>query len=117
MFYLIGYIFWGICLNMNYNKVVMIDWYHLAVNALWICALAMALATLSYASWVSGAKHQKVRDTLALPSYQTSINIACMLFSLGLAGNSDKWWEITLWLLIAILFLWIEIRKIYLVKG
>jgi hypothetical protein len=83
----------------------MIDWFSLAANALWILACAIALATLSYASWIASLQHVKLRKILALPKFQTSINIAGVLFCLGLAGTSDKWWEIMFWLIIAALFI------------
>jgi hypothetical protein len=91
---------------MNYNIRTVIDWYHVTANAVWILACAIALATLSYASWVASIKHEKLRNVLKLNNYQTSMNIAGILFCLGLAGVSDKWWEIALWLLIAALFSW-----------
>ena len=97
---------------MNYNNAIMIDWYHLAANALWILALAIALATISYASWVAGSKHQKLGDTIALPGYQISLDMAGILFSLGLAGTSERWWEVLLWLLITVLFTGLAVIKI-----
>jgi hypothetical protein len=81
----------------------MIDWFNLVANALWILACAIALATLSHASWMASLQHEKLRKIMALPVYQTIINIAGIFFCLGLAGTSSKWWEIILWLIIAAL--------------
>ena len=52
----------------------MIDWFQLAANALWILACAIALATLSYASWVSAVKHQRLSKIISLPAYQIILN-------------------------------------------
>ncbi len=79
----------------------MIDWFNLGTNAIWILACALALATLSHASWAASIQHEKLRTVLAFPKYHTSMNIAGILFCLGLAGTSQKWWEIMLWLIIA----------------
>jgi hypothetical protein len=83
----------------------MIDWFNLVANALWILACAIALATLSYASWAASLRHEKMRKILALPQYQTIMYIAGILFCVGLAGTSQKWWEILLLLIIVALFL------------
>jgi hypothetical protein len=90
----------------------MIDWFNLFANALWILACAIVLATLSYASWVASLRQENMRKILALPQYQTYMYIAGILFCLGLAGTSNKWWEIVLWLMIAFLFAGMSIRKI-----
>jgi hypothetical protein len=82
----------------------MIDWFNLVANALWILACAIALATLSHASWAASLRHEKLGKILALRQYHTSINLAGILFCLGLAGTSHKWWEIMLWLIIGALF-------------
>jgi hypothetical protein len=82
----------------------MIDWFGLVANALWILACAIALATLSHASWVASLQHEKLRKILAIPQYQASINLAGILFCLGLAGTSNKWWEIVLWLIVVGIF-------------
>jgi hypothetical protein len=83
----------------------MIDWFSLAANALWILACAIALATLSYASWVASLRQEKILRILVLPKYQITIKLAGILFCLGLAGTSSKWWEIIIWLIICALFI------------
>jgi hypothetical protein len=90
----------------------MINWYHLAANALWIAASGLALATLSYARWMATAKHQKLGVILGLGNYQLILNIAGVLFGVGLAGTSGTWWEVTLWLIIAVVFAWQVINRI-----
>jgi len=82
----------------------MIDWFNLAVNALWILACALALAILSYASWSASLQHEKLQKILVLPRYQISIYIAGILFCLGLAGTSNEWWEIMLWIILVAVF-------------
>lgn len=90
--------------KMNYNSHAMIDWFNLATNALWILACSIVLATLSHASWAASFRHEKLSKILALPQYQTSINLAGIIFCLGLAGTSYKLWESVLWLILMELF-------------
>jgi hypothetical protein len=78
----------------------MIDWFNLAANALWILACAIVLATFSHAGWTASLQHEKLRKILALPHYQTSINLAGIIFCLGLAGTSQKLWESVSWLIL-----------------
>jgi hypothetical protein len=82
----------------------MIDWPNLFANSLWIFGLALALAVLSYASWQSSLVHGSMRQYVGLPRTQALLNLAGILFSAGLAATSQRWWEIGLWLLIAVAF-------------
>jgi hypothetical protein len=83
----------------------MIDWFNLAANALWILALAIVLAVVSYASWQAALNHEKIRAQLARPGYQVYFDLAAVLFCLGMAGTSRRVWEISLWSLLAVLFI------------
>jgi hypothetical protein len=82
----------------------MIDWFNLVANALWILACAITLATLSHASWVASLRHERLSKILTLPNYQTSLNLAGIIFCLGLVGTSHKLWESVLWLILMELF-------------
>jgi hypothetical protein len=82
----------------------MIDWYHLAANSLWIIACAIVLGTVSLASWEASTVHRKLIIVLSYPRYQILLFIAGLFFCLGIAGTLDRWWEIILWLLIALVF-------------
>jgi hypothetical protein len=82
----------------------MIDWYNLVMNSLWIFACALALATLSYASWQASISGEKFRKQLEQPGYQLFLNIAGLLFCIGLAGTSDVTWQRILWILLAVGF-------------
>jgi hypothetical protein len=82
----------------------MINWLNLIANSLWILGCALAIATLSYASWQASGKNEKMRMVLSSPAYKISLYAAGALFSIGLAATSDRLWEIILWTILAILF-------------
>jgi len=82
----------------------MIDWFNLAANALWILALAILLAVISYASWQASLEHEKLRSQLARPGYHRFFDLCAVLFCLGMAGTSRNGWEIGLWAVLAGLF-------------
>jgi phosphoglycerol transferase MdoB-like AlkP superfamily enzyme len=82
----------------------MIDWFNLAANALWILALAIALAVVSHASWQAALSHEKLRTRLGQPGYQMYFDLAAVLFCAGMAGTSRVIWEIILWSGLAVLF-------------
>ena len=82
----------------------MIDWYNLLMNSLWILACALALATLSFASWQASVTREKFRKQLSQPGFQISFNIAGLLFCIGLAGTSEIIWQRVLWVLLAVGF-------------
>ena len=83
----------------------MIDWLNLIANSFWILGCALALATLSYASWQTSVANEKMGMVLSSPGYKISLYAAGALFSIGLAATSDRIWEILLWTILVILFI------------
>jgi hypothetical protein len=90
----------------------MIDWFNLAANTLWILACTIALEILSHASLMASVRQEKLSKILALPHYQTSINLAGIIFCLGLAGTSHKLWESVLWLILMELFVALSVIEL-----
>ena len=82
----------------------MIDWLNLIANSFWILGCALALATVSYASWQASVEDKEMRMVLSSPGYKISLYVAGALFSIGLAATSDQTWVISLWIILAILF-------------
>ncbi len=91
----------------------MIDWWNVFSNALWISGAALALATLSYASWQASVEHQRLRAALKRPSFQIALNSAGVLFCAGMAATARYPLEIGLWLILAVLFViqWLQARR------
>ena len=83
----------------------MIDWFNLAANSLWIVGLAIALATISHASWQAALQHEKLRLRLAQPDYQVFFDLAAVMFCLGMAATSRRAWEIIVWSGLAVLLI------------
>jgi hypothetical protein len=82
----------------------MIDWLNLFSNSLWILGLALALATLSYASWEASLHKEKFRSRLNRAPIQAALSLAGVLFCAGLAATSDSTLEIVLWAALAAAF-------------
>ena len=73
---------------------------------MWIIACALALATVSYASWQGAQSGRGLRAALGAPGTQTVLMLAGALFSAGLLATSrTAWWEQALWALMLVLFL------------
>jgi len=92
----------------------MIDWFNLVMNSFWILGCTIALATLSYASWEASTVKEKFIIRLKQPGYQISLNIAGLLFCIGLAGTSDVVWQQILWGLLGLGFvfqIFMEIKR------
>ena len=83
----------------------MIDWANLAANALWILGCALALATLSYASWQASLSKDKMRSRLERPSFQSALFLAGLLFCLGMTFTSQKGYVIAVWGILSLLLL------------
>jgi phosphatidylserine synthase len=84
----------------------MIDWVMVGANALWILGLALGLATLSYTSWEAWATHETFGQRMGKPATQGILALAMVLFCLGLAATAQVVWQVAVWLVMAILFLW-----------
>jgi hypothetical protein len=82
----------------------MIDWSNLLANSLWIFACALALATLSYANWKAWLMKVSIKEHLATPGIQITLNLAGVLFCIGLAGTSLAFWKQILWGILALGF-------------
>jgi hypothetical protein len=82
----------------------MIDWISVGSNALWILGCAIGLATLSYASWEASVYDEKFTTRLKRTPVLASLNLAGLLFSLGLAATADSVIEKILWLVLAVAF-------------
>ena len=83
----------------------MIDWYNVIMNACWILGCAVALATISYASWEASARGKTFRECMRLSKIQIALNIGGLLFTVGLAGTTQIIWERVLWIIVGFGFL------------
>lgn len=82
----------------------MIDWLGLVFSTLWISGLAIALSVLSFAIWQARGAGKSLRLHLGQTSNQVALNLAGLLFCLGLAGSSSRTWEQVLWVVLAVGF-------------
>ncbi len=91
----------------------MIDWWGVFSNTIWIGGAALALATMSYASWQASVQHQRLRQALGHSSIQAALNAAGALFSLGMAATGRSPLEVIIWLVLAGLFIyqWLRDRR------
>jgi hypothetical protein len=90
----------------------MIDWFSLFANSLWIIALALALATLSYASWRASVDREKLRSILGKGEYSTIFSLAGILFCAGLALTAPSILQTILWTILGIGFLTILLARV-----
>ncbi|MBN1921632.1 MAG: hypothetical protein JW892_10335 [Anaerolineae bacterium] len=80
----------------------MIDVQGLFFNSLWIVALAILLALLSWNSWQAQREGVRFRDVWAHPMSQRWFTLSLVLFCAALAALSERWWERLLWVLLAL---------------
>lgn len=73
------------------------SWYGLAGSALWICGLAVLLATLSMVHFEVRAAGGRLRDRLGDRRPQMAIAAGQILFCAGLLLISEPWWEKGIW--------------------
>lgn len=83
----------------------MIDWWGVIANSLWIAGSALALATISYASWQGHVTQHKLRARLGQRAYRLALDAAGCLFCLGMAATAGSTLELILWLALSVLFL------------
>jgi hypothetical protein len=83
----------------------MIPWWSVLVNTLWILGLALLLADLSFFSWLARQEGSSLRRQFNRAQFLKFFWLGLLLFALGLAGTSDRLWEVALWFLLALLCL------------
>lgn len=83
----------------------MIDWGNLAANALWIVGCAVALATLSYASWQASINQEKFSARLSRPDYERALILAGVLFCAGQFWLGESLVQRILWAVLGVLLL------------
>ena len=84
----------------------LIDWLHVARNALWILGLSVALAAWSHISWWASVRRQRLRRALSLPLFVVPFSTGMLMFSASLAWGAARWWERVLWAGLALWFVW-----------
>lgn len=83
----------------------MIDWYSVAVNALWILGLSIILAAFSYHDWLRRETGRRWKDIFSRHWWRLPFSLGMLLFCLGLGlGRGVAWWERTLWAVLALSF-------------
>ncbi len=81
----------------------MIDWRLVLFSAMWISGAALALATLSYASWSASLRGERLRAVLQRSEYQRVLLAAACLICVGLGLTATSWLETALWIMLAII--------------
>jgi hypothetical protein len=81
----------------------MIDWPLVLSSAVWISGAALALATVSYASWFASLRGERLRIVLRQPIYRLLLYTAAALFCAGLGLTAATLLETALWLILAAL--------------
>ena len=77
----------------------MIPWLPVLFNGLWILGLAVLLADLSYHYWLAHEEGQRMRAQLGRPAFLSFAWLGLALVAAGLAGTSDRVWELLIWVL------------------
>lgn len=75
----------------------MVSWPGLVGNALWICGVAVCLATLSMAHYQARAAQDRLGSKLNQPELQLVLAFGMSLFCLGLLISSGTWWQKGIW--------------------
>lgn len=90
---------------MLYSDAV-INWFSIFINLFWILGLAVILASFSYHYWLAGEEKRPLKVQLNQPSFQKPFWVGILLISIGLAGTSERTWEIGIWTIFALICLY-----------
>ena len=73
------------------------SWYGLAGHVLWICGVAVLLATLSMVRFDARAAGDRLRHRLREREPRMAMAVGLILFCAGLLLSSDAWWHRVIW--------------------
>lgn len=88
----------------------MINWLSVFFNSFWVLGLAIMLAALSYTHWTSYQHNQRLRTELSEPQFLRFFWLGLFLIGIGLAGTSQRVWEIAVWVAFTALSLFSFLR-------
>jgi hypothetical protein len=94
-----------------------VNWLYIAENALWIFALAWAVALVGSAYWESLDKKEPLRTVWAQPQQRRSMNLVLIAFSSGLGLVTSPIWGKALWFALAALCLFSVWHSFHLKKN
>ena len=83
---------------MLYSLIV-INWPSVIINSFWIIGLAILLAAFSYHYWLANEENRRLRDQLNHPAFQQWYWLSLVFVGIGLAGTSQKTWEMAIWII------------------
>jgi len=92
------------------------DWVYLAENPLWIVALAWLLALFGIVYWESMTQRQPFSKVFSQIDVRISLDLAILLFSLGLGLVTVPLWEKVLWFVLSLACLGLVIFSLRLKK-
>ncbi len=84
----------------------MIDWFHVALDALWVLGCALILAAFSHANWLAQTRNARTRQLLSAPAFQLPCSIGLGIISGSLFLLSQGWLEHALWAILTVTFAW-----------
>jgi hypothetical protein len=74
-----------------------VDWIGLTSGLLWVLGLAICLAALSMARYLSHTSDAPALGSLKQAGLQLALSVGLALFFIGLLLGSDPWWERGAW--------------------
>lgn len=89
---------------MLYFSLV-IDWFSVLINSLWILGLAILLASFSYQYWAAAEAKRPLRTQLNTPAFLKTFWLSFAFIGAGLVGTSQAWWETGIWTFFTLLSL------------
>ncbi len=93
------------------DNLELIDWKMVAFASLWIVGLAVLLTAISFAYYNTQVRGGRLREELRNSGYQVAINGSLAIFSTGLLGSANTWWERSAWGLLTIAFLYYTVTS------
>lgn len=90
---------------MLYFSLV-IDWFSVFINSLWILGLAILLASFSYQYWLATEAKRPLRAQLNTATFQKTFWLGFSFIGAGLIGTSQTWWETGIWTFFTLLSLY-----------
>lgn len=77
----------------------MVLWWSVLVNSLWVLGLAVLLASFSYHYGLAQQEERWLVQKLQSQAFRQVFWLGLALAGAGLAGTSDRVWELIIWIL------------------
>ena len=90
-------------MTLCYTHQIVINWFSVGINSLWLAGSALILAALSYYQWEAAHQKRPFRQHLTQSRFPFFLWLGLLAISISLTFTSQRTWEMVVWIIFSLL--------------